>query len=96
MTDEQKITTIVALLPVFGDLLQDIEPVLHKELRQKHTDNLIYKIRKFDKAIMDHASAETTEQQILMQRAFRQWIELVYQKQNIDEPETSTDILKDM
>ena len=38
------------------------------------TINLISQIRKIDERIMKHASNETSEQQVNIQIAFRQWL----------------------
>ena len=71
--DKQKITAVFALMPVFADFMQDLEEkgFFTSDVRQKHTKNLIYKIRKFDEFLINSAPKEATDNQVDIQRWFR-------------------------
>ncbi len=71
MTLEQKYLTL-ALLPVLADIMEDLP--MNGEVGKERT-YCMKKIRKFDKMLIDTSSPETMEQQVDLQRAFRQWIE---------------------
>jgi uncharacterized protein YprB with RNaseH-like and TPR domain len=74
LNNNAKLLISVAILPVIADLLQVVEHLLTPEIRQQHTKNLIYKIRRFDQRIMNNADPSTVENQIDIQRAARQWM----------------------
>jgi len=74
LNDNAKLLAAVALAPIIADFLEDVEHILTPEIRQQHTKNLIYKIRKFDKRMMDNASPETVTGQIDIQTEFRKWL----------------------
>jgi hypothetical protein len=71
-----KLLAAVALGPIVADFLSDAydEGLLSVEVNQKHVKNLIYKLRKFDEFLIDTADQDAREQQIDIQRSFRQWI----------------------
>jgi hypothetical protein len=72
MTNNGKLLAAVGLSPLIGDFLEDSEL---KFEAKKRANRLIKEIRSFDEFILKGASLETIEQQIDIQRAFRQWIE---------------------
>ena len=72
MTNNGKLLASIALAPVVADFLEDAGL---KYEAKKRANRLIAEIRSFDEWIMNNASIETIEQQIEIQRAFRQWIE---------------------
>jgi len=73
LEQRQKITAVFAILPVLADYLQDLEEdeVFPAAVRQKHTKNLIYKIRKFDEMMLNSTTAETIKCQHDVQLWFR-------------------------
>lgn len=73
-----KLLAAVALLPLCADLISDAYDagLLTPELNQKHVKNLVYKIRKFDRYLMDTADHDAINQQIDIQTAMRQWLNL--------------------
>jgi hypothetical protein len=72
MTNNGKLLAAVALAPVVADFLEDAE--LRFEAK-KRANRIIAEIRSFDEWILKGADIKTIEQQIKIQRAFRQWIE---------------------
>jgi hypothetical protein len=62
----------VALGPVVADFLEDAE--LRFEAK-KRANRIISEIRSFDEWILKGADITMIEQQVNIQRAFRQWIE---------------------
>jgi len=72
MTNNGKLLASIALAPIVADLLEDAEL---KGLAKMKANLLINQIRSFDNFILTGASKESIEQQIDIQRAFRQWIE---------------------
>jgi head-tail adaptor len=75
MNQELKRLVLVSLLPTFADFIEDLneDKAFRTEMKMA-TQNLIGQIRKLDERIMKNASAETSEQQINIQIAFRQWL----------------------
>jgi hypothetical protein len=75
MTNDIKLIAATSILPVLADFLEDLN-----EDKAFRTDmkiamlNLIGQIRKLDERIMKNASNETSEQQVNIQIAFRQWL----------------------
>jgi hypothetical protein len=83
MTQELKLLAAIGILPVLADFLEDLnEDKAFRTDMKMATQNLIGQIRKLDERIMKNASAETSEQQVNIQIAFRQWIKSA---QNTDE-----------
>jgi len=75
MTNDLKLIASTAILPVLADFLEDLnEDKAFRTDMKIATLNLIGQIRKLDERIMKHASSETSEQQVNIQIAFRQWI----------------------
>jgi hypothetical protein len=72
MTNNGKLLAAVALAPVVADYLEDAE--LRFEAK-KRANKIIAEIRSFDEWILKGADMTMIEQQIDIQRAFRQWIE---------------------
>lgn len=76
LTNEQKrmMSAIYRFLPVFADFMQDLEEIgfFTPEIRQKHTKNLIYKIRKFDQFLISVNENHSDAEQIDAQIQFRQ------------------------
>jgi hypothetical protein len=72
MTNNGKLLAAVALGPVVADFLEDAE--LRFEAK-KRANRIIAEIRSFDEWILKGADMTMIEQQIDIQRAFRQWIE---------------------
>jgi head-tail adaptor len=75
MTNDLKLIASTAILPVLADFLEDLndDKAFRTEMKVA-TLNLISQIRKIDERIMKHASNETSEQQVNIQIAFRQWL----------------------
>lgn len=75
MTNDLKLIASTAILPVLADFLEDLnEDKAFRTEMKVATLNLISQIRKIDERIMKHASNETSEQQVNIQIAFRQWL----------------------
>jgi hypothetical protein len=72
MTTEQKRIISISLLPVFADMLEDV-PM--RQLAKSERNKLIAAIRAFDAFFMDEADAEEVEQQVDIQRWFREMLE---------------------
>lgn len=72
MTNNGKLLASIALGPVVADFLEDAGL---KFEAKKRANRLINEIRAFDEFILKGASLDSIEQQIDIQRAFRQWIE---------------------
>tara|TARA_R110000868_G_scaffold119513_5_gene317285 strand:- start:21363 stop:21578 length:216 start_codon:yes stop_codon:yes gene_type:complete len=70
MTTNGKLLASVALAPIVADFLEDAEL---KGTAKMKANLLISQIRAFDNFILSGADKETIEQQIDIQRAFRQW-----------------------
>ena len=72
MKEEVKeIVAVFAIMPVIADYLEDLTVANNFKVKR---DNLVTQIRKVDKLMFDSADLETIEQQINIQRAFRQWV----------------------
>lgn len=82
MTNNGKLLASIALAPIVADFLEDAEL---KGLAKMKANLLINQIRAFDNFILTGASQESIEQQIDIQRAFRQWIETNFTE--TDQPE---------
>jgi hypothetical protein len=75
MNNDLKLISSIAILPVLADFLEDLnEDKAFRTEMKVATLNLISQIRKIDERIMKHASNETSEQQVNIQIAFRQWL----------------------
>lgn len=78
-----KLLASIALTPLVADFLQDAceAGLLSTEMNQNHIKNLVYKIRKLDREVMDNADQNAQEQQIDIQRAFRQWLNINFSEE---------------
>jgi hypothetical protein len=75
MNNEIKLIISLSIMPVIGDLLEDLIDENQFNYQTKvQINNLITNIRRIDKKMMDTATCEAIEQQISIQLAFRQWI----------------------
>ena len=75
MTNDIKLIAATSILPVLADFLEDLnEDKTFRTDMKMATLNLIGQIRKLDERIMKNASNETSEQQVNIQIAFRQWL----------------------
>lgn len=78
-----KMLTIVGVLPVIADLVEDcIDDKLIQFEMKKRFNELNKHIRRIDEQITKDMDLETSDQQIALQRAFRQWINGAF---NLDE-----------
>lgn len=78
-----KLLTIVGVLPVLADLIDDcIEDKLIAFEWKKRFNELNKHIRRIDEQITKDMDLETSDQQIALQRAFRQWMNEAF---NLDE-----------
>ncbi len=75
MNNDLKLISSIAILPVLADFLEDLneDKAFRTEMKMA-TLNLIGQIRKLDERVMKNASPETSEQQVNIQIAFRQWL----------------------
>lgn len=70
-----KMLTIVGVLPVIADLVEDcIDDKLIQFEMKKRFNELNKHIRRIDEQITKDMDLETSDQQIALQRAFRQWM----------------------
>jgi hypothetical protein len=75
MNNDLKLISSIAILPVLADFLEDLnEDKAFRTDMKIATQNLIAQIRKMDERVMRDASPETSEQQVNIQIAFRQWL----------------------
>jgi hypothetical protein len=75
MKEETKLLAVVGVLPVIADFLEDlVDSGRFKRDAKVHVSNLIAHIRRLDTKIMTGADSDVVEQQIDVQRAFRQWL----------------------
>jgi hypothetical protein len=75
MNNDLKLISSIAILPVLADFLEDLneDKAFRTEMKMA-TQNLISQIRKLDERVMKNATPETSEQQVNIQIAFRQWL----------------------
>jgi hypothetical protein len=76
ISPQGKLLAAIALAPIVADMIDDAynAGLISTEMNQKHCKNLVYKIRKLDREMMDTAGPVEIQQQIDIQTAFRQWI----------------------
>lgn len=75
MTNEEKMLTVVSVMPVLADFLEDLNDDKFFSTQVKiQAQNLIAQIRKLDERVMKNADIQAIEEQITIQRHFRQWI----------------------
>jgi hypothetical protein len=68
---ENKLLVTTSLLPVFADMLEDV-PM--RQLAKSERNKLIAAIRAFDAFFMNGADAEEAEEQVNIQRWFREML----------------------
>jgi len=80
MNNDLKLISSIAILPVLADFLEDLneDKAFRTEMKMA-TQNLISQIRKLDERVMKNASPETSEQQVNIQIAVRQWLKTAQQ-----------------
>jgi hypothetical protein len=71
MKIETKLLGAIGILPVLADFLEDQE--FNQQMKMVAND-LIASIRRFDNYFMRDADIELIDQQVNIQRAFRQWL----------------------
>lgn len=70
-----KMLTIVGVLPVIADLVDDcIDDKMIQFEMEKRFNELNKHIRRIDESITKDMDLQTSDQQIALQRAFRQWM----------------------
>ena len=75
MTPEAKLLISTCLLPSLADMLEDsIESGLIRFQAKHEATKVIKHIRALDEFLMNNSSEEDGEQQVLIQRVFRQFI----------------------
>ena len=72
MKKEEQVIAVLSLLPSIADMLEDCN--FQKQIKLE-ANRLINNIRHLDWLIMQGADAEAVEEQVNIQRAFRQWLE---------------------
>lgn len=76
MTNEEKMLTVVSVMPVLADFLEDLNDDKFFSTQVKiQAQNLIAQIRKLDERVMKNADTQAIEEQIMIQRQFRQWVQ---------------------
>ena len=80
MTQEAKLLAAVSLLPVLADLPEDCE--LNRRTKAE-ANKVINFIRSLDRMLIDGASIAEYDQQIAIQRAFRQWLEISFKEDEV-------------
>ncbi len=77
-----KMLAIVGLMPVLGDFIEDcIDDKLITQGHKKAYNELLRHIRRIDENITSDMDKESIEQQIAMQRAFRQWHKQAFEQE---------------
>jgi hypothetical protein len=71
MKQETKLLGAIGIMPVLADFLEDQE--FNQQMKMVAND-LIASIRRFDNYFMRDADIELIDQQVNIQRAFRQWL----------------------
>ena len=76
MTNEEKMLIVVSVLPVLADFLEDLNDDKFFSTQVKiQAQNLIAQVRKLDERVMKNADIQAIEEQIMIQRQFRQWVQ---------------------
>lgn len=76
MTNEEKMLIVVSVMPVLADFLEDLNDDKFFSTQVKiQAQNLIAQIRKLDERVMNNADIQAIEEQITIQRHFRQWVQ---------------------
>jgi hypothetical protein len=73
--NQLKFLAVVSVMPVLADLLEDLnDDKFFKTDIKILTQNLISQVRKLDERIMKNADIQALEEQIKIQREFRNWL----------------------
>lgn len=71
----EKLIVLTAILPVLGDYIEDLNDAnIFKQNIKRKANMFLEEIRKTDRLIIDTAVEEAMNQQVDIQRAFRQWV----------------------
>lgn len=71
----EKLIVLTAILPVLGDFIEDLNDAnIFKHNIKRKANMFLEEIRKTDRLIIDTAVEEAMNQQVDIQRAFRQWV----------------------
>ena len=71
----EKLIVLTAVLPVLGDYIEDLNDanVFKQNIKRKAT-MFLEEIQKTDRLIINNSDPRAMEQQVDIQRAFRQWV----------------------
>lgn len=71
----EKLIVLTAILPVLGDYIEDLNDAnIFKRNIKRKANLFLDEIRKTDRLIIDSAVSDAMNQQVDIQRAFRQWV----------------------
>lgn len=71
----EKLIVLTAILPVLGDYIEDLnDSNIFKQNIKRKANMFLDEIRKTDRLIIDSAVSDAMNQQVDIQRAFRQWV----------------------
>lgn len=71
----EKLIVLTAILPVLGDYIEDLnDSNIFKQNIKRKANLFLDEIRKTDRLIIDSAVSDAMNQQVDIQRAFRQWV----------------------
>jgi hypothetical protein len=71
----EKLIVLTAILPVLGDYIEDLnDSNIFKHNIKRKANMFLDEIRKTDSLIIDSAVSDAMNQQVDIQRAFRQWV----------------------
>ena len=71
----EKLIVLTAILPVLGDYIEDLNDAnIFKQNIKRKANLFLDEIRKTDRLIIDSAVSDAMNQQVDIQRAFRQWV----------------------
>jgi hypothetical protein len=71
----EKLIVLTAILPVLGDYIEDLnDSNIFKHNIKRKANMFLDEIRKTDRLIIDSAVSDAMNQQVDIQRAFRQWV----------------------
>lgn len=71
----EKLIVLTSILPVLGDYIEDLnDSNIFKQNIKRKANMFLDEIRKTDRLIIDSAVSDAMNQQVDIQRAFRQWV----------------------
>ena len=71
----EKLIVLTAIRPVLGDYIEDLnDSNIFKQNIKRKANMFLDEIRKTDRLIIDSAVSDAMNQQVDIQRAFRQWV----------------------